>query len=51
MVHIHMRRQGLKSTIEKPQDIDLEDKSKTNVVFCTTVDPGTMKEGKFYSYI
>ena len=36
--HLHMKIQGLKSTIEKPPDIDLEDKSKTNVVFCATVD-------------
>ena len=33
MGHLHMRGQGLKSTIEKPPDTDLEDKSKTNVVF------------------
>ena len=37
MGHLQMIRQGLKSTIDKPQDTDLEDKSKTNVVFCTTV--------------
>ena len=46
-----MRRQGIKSTIEKPQDTDLEYKSKKYVVFCTTVDPGTTKEGTFFSDI
>ena len=49
MGHLHMRRQGQKSTIKKPVDTDLEDKSKTNVVFCATVDPSTTKEGQFYS--
>ena len=42
---------GLKSTKDKPQEIDLEDKIKTNVVFCTTVDPVTTEKGKFYSDI
>ena len=51
MGHLHMRTQGLQSTIEKPPDIYLEDKSKTNVVFCTTVEPITKKEEKFYSYL
>ena len=51
MIHLNMRRQGLNSTREKPLDTDLEDKSKTNVVFCTTVDPSITKEGKFYSDI
>ena len=49
--HIHMRRQEMKSNIEKSKDIDLEYKRKTNVVICTTVDPGTTKESKFYSYL
>ena len=43
MGHIHMRRQALKSTKEKPTDTDLEDKIK-NVVFCTTLELSTMKE-------
>ena len=47
MGHLYMRRQGLQSTREKPPDTDLEYKSKSNVVFCTTVDPSTTKEGKF----
>ena len=49
MGHLHMIIQGLQSTKEKPPDIDLEDKRKTNVVFCTTVDPSTTKEGNVYS--
>ena len=51
MGNIHMRRKGLKSTRDKTQDTDLEYKRKTNVVFCTTVDPGTTKESKLYSYL
>ena len=51
MGHLHMRRQGLKSTKEKPLDTDLEDKIKTNVVFCTTLDPITNIEGSIYSYL
>ena len=47
--HLQMRQQILKSTIKKPPDIDLEDKFKTNVFFCTTMDPSKTKEGKFYS--
>ena len=43
MVHLHMRIQGLQSTKEKPPDIYLEDKSKTNVVFCKTVYLSTTK--------
>ena len=42
-----MKRQGLQQNREKPPDTDLEDKSKTNVGFCTTVDPSTTKEGGF----
>ena len=49
MGHLHMRRHGLKSTREKTLDTELEYKSKTNVVFCTTVNPSTTKEGKLYS--
>ena len=37
MGNLYMIRQGLKSTREKPPDADLEDKIKTNVVYCTTV--------------
>ena len=48
MGYLHMRRQGIHSTREKPPDTDLEDNSKTNVVFCTTVDPSTTKETKIY---
>ena len=33
MVHLHVRRQGLKSTKEKPPDTDLEYNIKTNVVY------------------
>ena len=51
MAHLHMRIQELQSTKEKPPDTYLEYKTKTNVVFCTTVDPGTTKKGKFYSYL
>ena len=46
-----MRRQGLKSTKEKPPDTDLEENIKTNVVYYTTVDPSTTQEGKIYSYL
>ena len=49
MGQLHIRGQGLKSTREKPPDTDLEEKSKNNVVICTTVDHSTNKEGKFYS--
>ena len=49
MVHLHRRIQGLKKTKEKPPDIDPEDKIKINVVYCTTVEPSTTKEGKIYS--
>ena len=35
----------------KPPDIDLEDKIKINVMFCTTLGPITTKEGKNYSDI
>ena len=49
MGHMYMRRQGLQLTKEKPPDTDLENKIKTNVVYCTTVDPSTTKEGKIYS--
>ena len=49
MGHLHIRRQGLKLTKEKPPDTDLEDKIKTNVVYCTDVEPRKTKEGKIYS--
>ena len=49
MGHIHIRRQGLQSTKDKPPDTDPEDKIKTNVVFCTTVDSSTTNEGRIYS--
>ena len=47
--NMHMRRQGLKSTKDKPPDTDLEDKIKRNVLYCTTEEPGTNKEGNIYS--
>ena len=40
-----MIRQGLQLTKEKPPDTDLEN----NVVYFTTVEPSTTKEGKIYS--
>ena len=43
MGHLQMGIQGLKSTKEKSPDTDLEEKSKKNVVFCTTVEPNTTK--------
>ena len=49
--HWHMRTLGLQPTNEKPPDTDLEYKIKTNVVYCTTVDPSITKEGKIYSDI
>ena len=49
MVHLHIRRQGLKSTKERPPDTDLEDKIKPNVVLCTTVYPSTTKDENIYS--
>ena len=44
-----MNRHGIKSTKEKPPDIDLAYNRKINVLFFTTVDPRKMKEGKNYS--
>ena len=49
MIQLHMRIQGLQPTKEKPTDANLEGKSKTIVVFCTTIYPSTNKEGKIYS--
>ena len=51
MGHFHMRRQGLQSTKEKHPDIDPEDKIKTDVVYFTTVEPITTKEGNIDSYL
>ena len=51
MGHLYMRIKGLQSTKATPPDTYLEDKMKTNVVFCTTVDPSTTKEGNIYSDI
>ena len=48
MGHLHMRIQGLISTKDKPPDIDLEEKIKTNVVYCTIVDLSITKEFKIY---
>ena len=47
--HLHMRIQGLQSTKEKHPDTDLEENNKTNLVFCTTLDHSTTKEGNIYS--
>ena len=49
MGQLHIRQQGIQSNRNKTPDTDPEDKWKTNVVFYTTVDPGTSKEGEFYS--
>ena len=49
MGHLQIRRQGLQSTKDKPPDADLYDNIKTNVVYCTTVEHSTTKEGKIYS--
>ena len=46
-----MRIQGLQSTKEKPSDKTLEDNIKTNLLYCTTVDPITTKEVRIYSDI
>ena len=51
MGHLHMRRQGMKSTRNRIPDIYLEDRCKTSVVFFTTMDSNPTKEGKFYSYL
>ena len=44
-----MRQQGMQPSIEKPPDIDIEDKYNTNAVFCSTVDPISTKAGNIYS--
>ena len=49
MIHLHMRKQELKPTREKLLDTDMEDKSKKNVFFFTTIDPSTKNEGNVYS--
>ena len=46
-----MRLQGLKSTRKKTPDTDLDENCKTNVVFNTTMDPSTIKEGGNYSQL
>ena len=48
MLHLIMRIQGIKSTRDKSTYTDLEYKRKTNVVFCTSMDPSKTKEGIFY---
>ena len=40
---MHMRKQGLESTKEKPPDKDLEYNMTMNVVYCITVEPSTTK--------
>ena len=47
--HMHSIIQGLKSTKEKPPNIYPEDKIKTNVVFCKTMNAIITKEGNIYS--
>ena len=51
MGNLHMRGQGIQSTKDKPPYTELEDTIKTNGVFCTTVEPSTMKKWKMYSDI
>ena len=51
MGHFHMRRQGLQSAKDNSPDTGLYNKITNNVVYFTTVDPSTTKEGKIYSYI
>ena len=41
MVHLHMIRQGLKSTKEKPPDTDLEDKKKNQNEYSISHNCGT----------
>ena len=43
MGHLYMRIQELKFTKEKPPDTDPKYKIKTNVEYCTTMDPSTKK--------
>ena len=47
--HLYMIIKGIKSTKDKTPDTYLEDNIKINVVFSTTVEPSTTKEGKTYS--
>ena len=49
MGNLNMIRQVLQPTRKNIIDKNLEDKWKTNVFFCTAVDPSTTKEGKIYS--
>ena len=51
MTHLHMKIQGLHSIIEIPPDKDLKNKSKTNVVFCKTMDSSILNEELFHSDI
>ena len=46
MGHLQMIRKGLQSINEKPNDTDLEDKIKINVLYWTNVENSTTKEGK-----
>ena len=43
MGHLKIRRQWLQLTKEKTPYIELEDKFKTNVAYCTTMEPSTTK--------
>ena len=51
MGNLHMGIKGLQSNKEITPDIDLEEKIKTNLFFCTTVDLRTTREGNIYSDI
>ena len=44
MRRLHMRLQGMKSTRKKNTDTYINNKCKTNVVFCTNMDRSKMKE-------
>ena len=49
MGNLNMIRQVLQPTRKNIIDKNLEDKWKTNVFFCTAVEPSTTKEGQNYS--
>ena len=48
MDHLHMKIQGVKPTRKTP-DTYLEENIKTNLVFCITIKPSVIHEGKIYS--
>ena len=51
MTHLHMKIQVLQSIKEIPPDKDLKNKSKTNVVFCKTMEPSILNEELFHSHL